>query len=86
MMIASSKGNVAKTKNPNSNSRMKSTKILTLKAASDSQIMKAFEKDLNAVLEAGKFETTLETRGKGESTHMYYRSLGKDRADQLIVE
>lgn len=85
MMIASSKGNVAKTKNPNSGSKTKSTKILTLKAGSDSQIMKAFEKDLNAVLEAGKFETTLETRSKGESTHMYYRSLGKDSADQLIV-
>jgi len=85
MMVASSKGNVSKVKDPNSGNKMKATKILTLKAANDSPIMKAFEKDLNAVLEAGKFETTLETRSKGESTHIYYRSLGKDNADELIV-
>ena len=85
MTVASSKGNIAKTKNPNPGSKKGVTKILTLTASSDSQIMKAFEKDLNAVLEAGKFETTLESRSKGESTHMYYRSLGKDSADQLIV-
>jgi len=85
MMVASSKGNVARTSNPNSGSKMKSTKILTLKAASDSQIMKEFEKELNAVIEAGKFITTLETRAKGESTYIYFRTLGKDNADQLIV-
>jgi len=85
MMVTSSKGNVSRMKNPDSGNKTKATKILTLKASNDSQIMKAFEKDLNAVLEAGKFETTLETRSKGESTHMYYRSLGKDNADELIV-
>jgi hypothetical protein len=83
MTVASANGNVAKSKN--TGSKKKTTKILTLKAGADSQIMKAFEKDLNAVLEAGKFETTLETRSKGESTHIYYRSLGNDNADQLIV-
>jgi len=85
MIVATSKGNVAKAKNPDSGSKRETTKILTLTASSDSQIMKAFEKDLNAVLEAGKFETTLETKSKGESTHMYYRSLGNNRADQLIL-
>lgn len=83
MTVASANGNVAKSKN--TGSKKKTTKILTLKAAADSQIMKAFEKDLNAVLEAGKFETTLETRSKGESTHIYFRSLGDGNADQLIV-
>jgi len=83
MTVASANGNVAKSKS--TGTKKKSTKILTLKAAADSQIMKAFEKDLNAVLEAGKFETTLETRSKGESTHIYYRSLGDGNADQLIV-
>lgn len=83
MTVASANGNVAKSKN--TGSKKKTTKILTLKAAADSQIMKAFEKDLNAVLEAGKFETTLETRSKGESTHIYFRSLGNGNADQLIV-
>lgn len=86
MMSASSMGNVTMSnKSSNSKSKMKSTKILTLKAASDSQIMKAFEKDLKAVLEAGKFETTLEARDKGESTHIYYRVSGKNNFDQLIV-
>jgi hypothetical protein len=83
MTVASANGNVAKSKN--AGPKKKSTKILTLKAGADSQIMKTFEKELNAVLEAGKFETTLETRSKGESTHIYYRSLGNDNADQLIV-
>lgn len=83
MTVASANGNVAKSKN--TGSKKKTTKILTLKAAADSQIMKAFEKDLNAVLESGKFETTLETRSKGESTHIYFRSLGDGNADQLIV-
>ena len=83
MTVASANGNVAKSKN--AGPKKKSTKILTLKAGADSQIMKAFEKELNAVLETGKFETTLETRSKGESTHIYYRSLGNDNADQLIV-
>jgi hypothetical protein len=83
MTVASANGNVAKSKN--TGAKKKTTKILTLKAGADSQIMKAFETDLNAVLDAGKFETTLETRSKGESTHIYYRSLGDDNADQLIV-
>ncbi|HEY5509370.1 MAG TPA: DUF4252 domain-containing protein [Paludibacter sp.] len=83
MTVASANGNVAKSKN--AGPKKKSTKILTLKAGADSQIMKVFEKDLNAVLEAGKFETTLETRSKGASTFIYYRSLGDDNADQLIV-
>jgi hypothetical protein len=83
MTVASANGNVAKSKN--TNPKKKATKILTLKAGADSQIMKAFEKELNAVLEAGKFETTLETRSKGESTYIYFRSLGNDNADQLIV-
>jgi len=83
MTVASANGNVAKSKN--TGSKKKTTKILTLKAGADSQIMKAFEKDLNAVLEAGKFETTLETRSKGASTFIYYRSLGDGNADQLIV-
>jgi hypothetical protein len=65
--------------------KMKSTKILTLKASNDSQIMKSFEKELSSVLEAGKFETAVVTRGKGESVHIYYRITGKDHVDQLIV-
>jgi hypothetical protein len=80
---ASVYGNVAKVKG--ANSKTESTKILTLTAATNSTIMKAFEKDLNAVLEAGKFETTLETHSKGESTCMYHRSLGNGNEDDLIV-
>jgi len=83
MTVASANGNVAKSKN--AGPKKKSTKILTLKESSDSPVMKAFEKDLNAVLETGKFETILETRRKGESTYIYYRSLDQGNADQLIV-
>lgn len=80
---ASVYGNVAKGKG--ANSKTESTKILTLTAAAGSTIMKAFEKDLNEVLEAGKFETTLETHSKGESTCMYHRSLGNGTEDDLII-
>ncbi|MDP4240679.1 MAG: DUF4252 domain-containing protein, partial [Bacteroidota bacterium] len=84
MNMASSMGGIAKSNN-GAKSKMKSTKILTLKAPSDSQIMKTFEKELNQVLAAGKFETAVETREKGESVHIYYRVSGKDNLDQLIV-
>ena len=84
MNMASAMGGMSKSDNGKS-PKMKSTKILTLKASNDSQIMKSFEKELSLVLEAGKFETAVETRGKGESVHIYYRITGKDHVDQLIV-
>jgi len=84
MNMASSMGGMAKAETGLS-PKMKATKILTLKASNDSQIMKSFEKELSSVIEAGKFETAVETRGKGESVHIYYRITGKDHVDQLIV-
>jgi len=84
MNMASAMGGMAKS-DKGMTSKMKSTKILTLKASIDSQIMKSFEKELSSVIEAGKFETAVETRGKGESVHIYYRIIGKDHVDQLIV-
>jgi len=84
MNMASSMGGISKS-DKGGRSKMKSTKILTLKASSDSQIMKTFEKELKLILETGKFETAVETRDKGESVHIYYRISGKDNIDQLIV-
>ena len=84
MNMASSMGGMGKSEK-GLTPKMKATKILTLKASNDSQIMKSFEKELSSVLEAGKFETAVETRGKGESVHIYYRITGKDHVDQLIV-
>ena len=84
MNMASAMGGMPKN-DKGMSSKMKSTKILTLKASSDSQLMKSFEKELSSVLEAGKFETAVVTRGKGESVHIYYRITGKDHVDQLIV-
>jgi hypothetical protein len=84
MNMASSMGGITM-KDKGAASKMKSTKILTLKSTSDSQIMKTFEKELNQVLEAGKFETAVETRDKGESVHIYYHITGNDNIDQLIV-
>jgi len=84
MNLASSMGGMGKSEK-GLTPKMKTTKILTLKASNDSQLMKSFEKELSSVLEAGKFETAVETRGKGESVHIYYRITGKDHVDQLIV-
>ena len=84
MNMASSMGGIVRS-NKGGKSKMKSTKILTLKASNDSQIMKTFEKELNQVLVAGKFETAVETREKGERVHIYYRISGKDNVEQLIV-
>ena len=84
MNMASSMGGIA-ISGKDGKSKMKSTKILTLKATGDSQIMKSFEKELSQVLEAGKFETAVVTRDKGESVHIYFHISGKDNIDQLIV-
>jgi hypothetical protein len=75
-------------KNKNSKemvSKMKSIKILTLEHEANSVIMKSVVQELDKVIEAGKFETAVEAREKGEMVHIYYRLTGKDNADMLIV-
>ncbi len=67
------------------NSKMKSVKILSLEAASESPIMKSVVRDLDQVLETGKFESAVEVREKGERVQIYYRIIGANNADMLIV-
>ena len=63
---------------------MKTIKILTLEDKG-SAISKTFMLELDKVIDDGKFETVIEARDKGERVHIYYRILGKDNADMLIV-
>lgn len=65
--------------------KMKSIKILSLEATSESQIMKSVVHDLDQVLEIGNFETAVEVRDKGERVQIYYRISGADNADMVIV-
>jgi len=71
-------------KNKDMVSKMKTIKILTLEEGNIA-LSKSFMLELNKVLEAGKFETAVEARDKGERVHIYYRLNGKDNADMLIV-
>ena len=71
-------------KNKDMVSKMKSIKILSLEDG-NAALMKSFVQELDKVLEAGKFETAIEARDKGERVHIYYRLSTKDNADMLIV-
>jgi len=66
-------------------SKMKSIKILTLKAESTSPLMKSVVNDIDQVVAKGNFESAVESREKGEMVHIYYRFSGKDDADMLIM-
>jgi len=84
MNLASAFGGLAKD-DKQMMAKMRGIKILTLEANSDSQLMKAVERDLNQVIDDGDFEIAVEARDKGERVHIYYRVTGKDNADMLIV-
>jgi len=84
MNMASLFGGIGKN-NKDMMAKMRSIKILTLEANSDSPLMRSVERDLNQVVEAGNFETAVEARDKGERVHIYYRVTEKDNADMLIV-
>ena len=82
--MASLFGGIAKEEKAMMN-KMKTIKILTLEAASDSPLMKSVLRDMEQVVEGGNFETAVEVRDKGERVHIYYRISGTDNADMLIV-
>jgi hypothetical protein len=65
--------------------KMRGIKILSLKAGADSPLLKAVERDLNQIVSNGEFEIAVEAREKGERVHIYYRVVGRDNADMLIV-
>lgn len=66
-------------------SKMSGIKILTLNQSSDSPLMKSVVRDLDQIVEKGNFETAVEAREKGENIHIYYRVIGNNNADMLIV-
>ena len=66
-------------------SKMNGIKILTLNQSSDSPLMKSVVRDLDQIVEKGNFETAVEAREKGENIHIYYRVIGNNNADMLIV-
>jgi len=65
--------------------KMKGIKILTLKANTESVLMKSLERDLKEVIEIGNFESAVEARDKGERVNIYYQFTGKDKSEMLIV-
>ncbi len=65
--------------------KMKGIKILTLKSNPESALWKNLDKELKAVLNAGNFESAVETREKGEKVNIYYRFGEKEKSDMLIV-
>lgn len=66
-------------------SKMKSIKILTLNEDAGSSIMKSVSQEFDKVILAGKYETAVEARDKGERVHIYYRILGKDNSEMIIM-
>jgi len=64
---------------------MQKIRILTLEADANSQLMKSVVNDLDKVVDEGNFETAVEVRDKGERVNIYYRVIGDDNADMLIV-
>jgi len=65
--------------------KMQKIRILTLEADANSQLMKSVVNDLDKVVDEGNFETAVEVRDKGERVNIYYRVIGDDNADMLIV-
>jgi len=65
--------------------KMQKIRILTLEADPNSALMKSVVSDLDKVVDEGNFETAVEVRDKGERVNIYYRVIGEDNADMLIV-
>ncbi|MBP1678019.1 MAG: hypothetical protein H6Q20_2578 [Bacteroidetes bacterium] len=65
--------------------KMQGLKILTLDADMESSFAKAVYRELSSIIEAGNFESTVEVRDKGERVNIYYRVVGADNADMLII-
>jgi len=60
-------------------------KILTLEENTESPFMKSVLKELYQIIDDGNFETAVEVRDKGERVNVFYRVVGVDNADMLVV-
>ncbi len=84
MNMASVLGGVAK-EEKKMMSKMQNMKILTLEGDTESSFVKSVFNELNAIVENGNFETVVEVREKGERVNIYYRIVGENNADMLII-
>lgn len=66
-------------------SKMNGIKILTLEASNESTIMKSVLQEIDRIVESGNFESAVEVRDKGERVNIYYRVIGTDNADMIII-
>ncbi len=66
-------------------SKMQGLKILTLEEDTESPFMKSVLKELYQIIDDGNFETAVEVRDKGERVNVFYRVVGADNADMLVV-
>ncbi len=66
-------------------SKMQGLKILTLEENTESPFMKSVLKELYQIIDDGNFETAVEVRDKGERVNVFYRVVGVDNADMLVV-
>jgi len=65
--------------------KMQGLKILTLEADMQSSFAKSVIAEFDRIIEAGNFESIVETRDKGERVNIYTRVIGADDADMLII-
>lgn len=84
MNMASVFGGMAKDEK-NMVGKMQGLKILTLDENADSPFAKAIVKELYQIIEGSNFETAVEVRNKGERVNIFYRVVGADNADMLVV-
>lgn len=84
MNMASAFGGMAKN-DKDMMSKMKGVKILTLESDAGSGIMQSVVRELDQIIDKGNFETAVEVRDKGQRVNIYYRVIGNDNADMLIV-
>lgn len=65
--------------------KMKSIKILTLEEDINSALSKSVSNEISQLIATGSFKTAVEVRDKSQKVIIYYRVVGTDNADMLIV-
>lgn len=66
-------------------SKMKTMKILTINEEAGLALLKSVDQEFEKAISAGKFETAVEARDKGEQVRIFYRINSNKDADMLIL-
>ena len=66
-------------------SKMRAMKILTINEDAGLALLKSVDQEFEKVIAAGKFETAVEARDKGEQVRIFYRINSNKDADMLIL-